>query len=169
VKDPSVERLLRDLFSLYLKHGRSAFQKAIAALESGEATELILRTSSSMLEAASVDPGIPTKRGSKRSPRDRFEQFQASLSLGGEGKLTDFLADVAQGRKLTSSKSLRTFASQLSIQTGKKLERFTIAKKIGEVLLSKSAQERERLFAIASDIESRRSSLHEWSKIIVKE
>ncbi len=49
-----------------------------------------------------------------------------------------------------------------------KVDRFTVAKKIGEALLDRSPIERNKFFKMVTQLGGEKSSLHEWSEIIVK-
>ena len=75
------DRLLRELLALYVRYGEADFQRAVEALESGRAFELVGKIA--RLRSATVKRiKQPENRASAkelRSSRDRFEDYLSVL------------------------------------------------------------------------------------------
>jgi hypothetical protein len=84
-------------------------------------------------------------------------------------QIVDLIKAIVTRQVLQSVGSLREFAKLLGVNvSASKVDRFTVAKKIGEILLDRSPTERNELFERAKQLGGEKSSLHEWSEIIVK-
>jgi len=168
-KSPSHE-ILRDLFALYSKYGKAEIEKAINELESGDSGRILAKLSRRSLEAFSTKNSDVLGRSRRRSSRDRLEEFLSRLAADDDGKkqIRALVAEIAGGRSLAGPKALGSFATQLGISAGKKIDRLALAQRIGETLAQKSESEIEQYVKLAHQLERRKSSLDEWSKIIVK-
>ncbi len=172
---PRTQRLVRELLGLYAKYGPAEFSHALEALRTGAATDLLF---SAVEQVAKV--GLPpssssdgTLRGAKKaSPRDRFDDFQFHLAMDrknhAHGELHGFLEQIAERKVLGNPRTLREFAAFLDIPTGVKIERYAIARKIGEQLLPQSETSLREKVQIAHEMSVEQSTLQSWADIIVK-
>lgn len=170
---PRTQKLVRELLGLYAKYGPVEFGHALEALRTGTATALLSEAVEDVARAAPP----PRQRASpgqakKMSPRDRFDDFQFRLALDRtqpRSELHEFIQQIAERSILADARTLRDFAALLEIPTGAKLERYTIARKIGEKLAMDSEESLHRTMKAARDYGGEEgSSLQKWADIIVK-
>ena len=164
------EQLLRDLFVLLSKYGSEDFKRALEEIESGRITGILKRT----IELYDNLPKTnqPKKSGNAHTSRDRFYNFHSRLSKGEDEliqKIAAFSREIAEKKRLSNARLLTALANQLEISTARKVERYSLAQRIAERLVELRPDEVEHLLTLASQLDSQKSSLEEWSKIIVKE
>lgn len=168
--------VIRDLLALYQKYDEREISDAIETIRRGEALKDLVTLATMTGEFASKIPGTKRRpaRSSARSrnSKDRFNALVKTLE-GRSGEHNDqiivLIKAIASRQVLQSAGSLREFSKLLHVGVSNtRVDRFTVAKKIGEALLDRSPLECDEFFKIAMQLGGGRSSLHEWSDIIVK-
>jgi hypothetical protein len=165
---------MRELFNLYSRYGAAEFERAVEALESGSYTNVLLRTlRATEMAGASVNTrsamGGPTKK--KKQPKEYLAEFVSELSKSRtdeSDRIADFVRGIAERRILQNAAVLREYARRLGLPVDGKMDRPTVARKIGEVILSQSSDARRNNVELASKMGAQGSSLQAWSDIIVK-
>lgn len=168
--------IIRDLLALYQKYNEREISDAIEAIRHGDAFHDLLTLATLSRDLASKFPdtklGPAKPRAKSRNSKDRFNTLVETLERrSGEDNepIIALIKAIATRQVLQSVGSLREFAELLNVNVpNTKMDRFTVAKKIGETLLDRSPTEREEFFDRAMRFGGERSSLHEWSEIIVK-
>jgi hypothetical protein len=169
-----VQKIVRELLAIYLKYGASDFERAIQTLESGEVTSLIARVASDVGKVGNRAHLQRTKSSMSRpqmKPHTRgFSSFVEQLQKR-EGQsareIADFIEAIVLRKSLRTAVQLREFANFLGLSY-KKQERTVIAKQIAERLINLRPTELQSAMSVAHQLENKRSSLQEWSNVIVK-
>lgn len=168
--------IIYDLLALYQKYNEREVRDAIEAIQRGDALEEFLQLSKMSGRFASVhsETKKPSGRSGKRAKnsRDRlneFIQYVEGRDNENSTKVTALIKAIDNRQVLHNSRALREFAGLLDVTVPmSKLDRPTVAKKIGEALLILPVAECERLCEVAMNLGQSVSSLREWSEIIVK-
>jgi hypothetical protein len=172
------DQLLRDLFTLYSRYGAVEFDEAIRSLESGHYTNTLLRTLKATKAAKTTKAGLSNPRKSaivsnvkpKKRPMEYLSEFVSNLSnteRDGAARVADLVIGIVERSILPNASILREYARRLDIPADSKVDRPTIARKIGEAILSQSPEARATNIELASKMSSQGSSLQAWSDIIV--
>jgi hypothetical protein len=176
VKENNVDKLIRDLFALYSKYGRSAFENAINELQSGRTIERLLHATSATRDAlarVSARPrNLHTSNKTRKTPKERLEEFLNNVSKAGTEDaviIARFVSDIAERRALRTVPSLRQFSERIGITQNSNIDRRILAMKIGERLLEVPPEQRQAYLATGVQSGRESSSLRQWSKIIVKD
>lgn len=168
--------LIKALLSLYVKFGPDAFQRALGALRDGEAMKPLLQALEQSYVVFQQTKNLravrPASTRRSPSPKDRLTGYLAQLRRRRDasmGELAAFVEGVATGKFLPRGAALRQYAQRIGINvTQKKLDRATMAYKIGEALTSRSDVERHELISVGSTVDLDESALQKWANIIVK-
>jgi hypothetical protein len=172
MNDSRADKLVRELMALYAKYGAAEFEAAIRSLEAGGPTALIARLASVAGRRRS-EPRVsgPRSSSSKRlKQRQLLDTFVAELESSADGEqqmLAGFVNDIAQRRLLRSPASLREYATSLGISE-RDGDRYKIAIQIGELLAHEAPETRKSHMLLAAQLKNERSSLQQWSDLIVK-
>jgi hypothetical protein len=167
------DQLLRDLLSLYSKYGAASFEEAIRSLESGAYTNTLLRTLRATRAARisrNKKPPVVVPITRKKRPKEYLSEFMSNLS---KTETTDsvmvasLVTGIVERTILPNASILREYARRLGLPVDGKMDRPTVARKIGEVILSQSPNTRMANIGLASKMGSQGSSLQAWSDIIV--
>lgn len=166
--------ILAELLAVVRKYERSEVVAAIQALENPEWRSEIIKTLSALseLQNATKNRNQPKQgKGSKRSSRDYFNDFVIHLR-GKENlrreQIEKFIESIATRKLLQNAGALRDFAAFLNVKTDAKLDRWVVARRIGEVLADQSTEEVDRLLGSTEQFGGESSSLQAWSDVIVK-
>ena len=170
------DQLVREIFGLYSKYGYSEFERAIKMLESGASVEILLRIMRVAKSAAgSLAHGDNAARRStknrKKSPRERLAEFISDLpSRAGDQSdvVARFVSDIAERKLLQNAAMLREYSRRLGLPVDAKMDRAIVARKIGDALLIQSQTMRKDSIELAAKLGTEKSSLQEWSDVIVK-
>jgi hypothetical protein len=165
--------IIHDLLALYERYEVAEIKDAIAAIERGDlfrdVVSLVKSAESIRCETERQRVYTATRR---RTPKERFSAFVQDLERDdsdSDRQVAQFVRGVGSRNILRNAGSLREFAGALGIgNTGAKLDRFVLARRIGEELLKRSHQKRGELIEMAGQLGGEESSLREWSRIIVK-
>lgn len=170
------QEIIYDILALYQKYGEQEIKFAIEAIRNGEALDSLLTLATVSKDLAARVPETkttPTKSKTKaRSPKDRFYALIETLE-NSQGEHTEqiimLIKAITTRQLLHSVASLREFSNLLDIIIpDTRVDRYVVAKKIGEALLSRSIADQEHFFKTATQLGGGTSSLDEWSSIIVK-
>ncbi len=168
---------MRELLGLYSKYGMSEFQRAIQVLESGEYRDIFLRAlrvtetaGASTNTSARTESTIHSKR--KKQPKEYLAEFISELSERGTDdsrRIASFVTEIAERRLLSNAAVLRDYSRRMGLSVDGKMDRATVARKIGETILSQSSEVRNNNIQLAARMGSQESTLQAWSDIIVKD
>ncbi len=169
------EKLVRELLALYGKYGQAEFDRAIEEIRSGSTT-LAFAHSVEQATRSFEDRGIrsvaPKRKAPTASARERFEDYQYRLMTAGTRQtpeLPNLLQGIVDRTILPNPRALRDFAAMLDIPlTSNKIDRYSLARKIGDALLALPDEEATSRIKLAREIGAEPSSLQSWANIIVR-
>jgi len=167
--------LLAELLSVLRKYERSEVIEAIQALQNQEWRSEIIKTLDAMVELQNVTKSRHRSQLSKTSKRNSREYFQVFISRLREhddsrsGQIAKLIESISTRKVLQYSGALREFAASLNIKASDtKLDRWSVARRIGEALTHRSDEDISRLVELTEHFGGEKSSLQAWSDVIVK-
>lgn len=168
------DKLVRELMGLFAKYGEADFRKAIEKMQNGVIPSLIVRAAQSRPRPAqhAFKAAAPVQSPAKaKSNRHRYEALIEELSSGNrdEVELARFLQDIERLKYFESVRQLSEYASRIGVSPIKSPDRYGTYIRIARALLELNAEDRRDLMHVARSMQSKSSSLSEWSKIIVKD
>jgi hypothetical protein len=167
--------LLAELLSVLRKYERSEVIEAIEALQSPEWRSEIIKTLDTLVELKSASKNrnrSQVSKATKRSSRDYFQEFVSRLhadqaSRGNE--IAKLIENIASRKVLQNGVALRKFAASLKSEiSDTKLDRWSVARRIGEALDQRPDEDIGRLTELMEQFGGENSSLQAWSDVIVK-
>jgi len=170
--------IIRDVLALYRRYDEREIRDAIEAIERGEALRDTLKLAilGQHIYAAASGTRAERQRTPQRSSharaRDNFREMLSRLNESEEKdqrRIAEFLTGIETHQVLQTGALLRDFARGLGITVSdSKVERLAVAKRIGEELLKQPPHEQTRFLEMGRQLGGGKSSLQEWSDIIVK-
>ena len=163
--------LLAELLSVLRKYERSEVQ----ALQNQKWRSEIIKTLDAMVELQNVTKRRNRSQLSKTTKRNSREYFQAFVSHLREhedsrsGQIAKLIERITTRKVLQNSGALREFAASLNIKASDtKLDRWSVARRIGEALTHRTDEDISRLVELTEHFGGEKSSLQAWSDVIVK-
>ncbi len=172
------QQLLDELLSLYIKYGRDDFINVGRELRQGN---LVVSIATAVEALAAAAPrarpiGAARKYGNqvgsiKLSSKETLLQYISILESSGDEKkvsIAVLLKKIMARDVLPSPSALRYYLESAGIPIGQKLDRYRSAKKIADILMELPIEETKSRIQHIEQTKSTRSSLQEWTDIIVK-
>lgn len=167
--------LLADLLSVLRKYNRLEVIEAIQALQNPEWRSEIIKTLDALVELPNATKTRNRSQISKIAKRTSRDYFQALISRlhadndSSRDQIAKLIERIATRKVLQNAGALRQFAASLGVKVSDtKLDRWSVARRIGEALEHRSDEDINRLVELTEQFGGENSSLQAWSEVIVK-
>jgi hypothetical protein len=172
VRENRSDKLVRELLALYAKYGAASFQEALSEIESGRISELISRIGRASTQQIERGKTSQRARQGSVSRADKVSRFIVNLRYSNDERkrfVGEFAHQVLKKNILVNGRSLATFGSRIGVDAGQKIDRVALIQKISDKLLDMDFDIVKEAVEYSKKIDNQKSSLQEWSKVIVKD